>query len=397
MSSTEVDYTIKIETIRRIAEEDATNQPPATDYTAAPWSSEAITPQWMTGALCGAVPGAEVIDLQFGEIDHGSNSRQAIGVTYNEAGNGAELPVKLFAKSTPDWKQRIAVGLTGSAFQEWSFYRDLRSHLGTIESPNGFYGVVDGESCRSIVLLEDVSDRVQQWGNPVHLHVDRGRAESMVDVLAQIHGRMWANPRLDELAWLRTGLAFQQHLNATLRFEVPTLVGFDRAQERALIPDGLAARRDDIVPALMRSFEMNNADVHTLLHFDVHINNWYLATSGSMGIMDWGCVSRGNWASDFAYMLMGALTIEDRRAWECDLLARYLEKNHEHGGNPPLFDEAWLRYRQQTHHGWTFWLSTIGFGEDQPEMQADEICVTLVERMSQAIVDLGAFAALDEG
>jgi Phosphotransferase enzyme family len=396
MSSTEVDYTAKIETIKRIAEEDAKSRPAAIDHTVAPWSSEAVTPQWMTGALCRDVLGAEVTDVQLGEIDHGSNSRQAIGVTYNEAGQAAGLPEKLFAKSTPNWKQRIVVGLVGSASQEWGFYRDLRAELGELESPYGYYGVVDDESCRSIVLIEDISDRIAEWGNPTTLYVDRQRAETMVDILAQIHGRMWANPRLDELPWLRSGLAFQRHLNATVRFPEQTIVGFERAQERGLNPDGLAAHRDDIVPAMMRSFEMNDADVHTLLHFDVHINNWYLATSGNMGIMDWGCVSRGNWASDFAYMMMGSLTTEDRRAWERDLLARYLDEVREHGGKPPSFDEAWLRYRQQTHHGWTFWLMTIGFGEDQPEMQADEICTTLVERMSQAVVDLDSFKALDE-
>jgi hypothetical protein len=115
-----------------------------------------------------------------------------------------------------------------------------------------------------------------------------------------------------------------------------------------------------------------------------------------MGIMDWGCVCRGGWTSDYAYMIMAALTVEDRRAWERDLLARYLEQLRAHGGSPPDFDEAWLQYRQQTFHGLTFWLMTIGFGDTHPEMQPDEICTTLVERMCHAVTELRSFDALDE-
>ena len=386
-----------IEVIKRQAEEDERTRPPATDHTVAPWSSEAVTASWLTGALCGDVPGAEVLDVEFSEIDHGSNSRQFIRVTYNDVGREAGLPERMIAKSTPHWKQRLVVGLTGSAVQEWGFYRDLRADLGALESPVGLYGVVDPESYRSIVLIEDISDRVAKWGNPVELYVGREQAESMVDVLAQIHGAMWASPRLDELPWLRTSKAFQKHLNATVGFEQATLLGIDRARERQLGPDEFFARKDDVLPALARSLEMNVADTHTLLHFDTHLNNWYLTNDGHMGIMDWGCVSRGNWAADYAYMIMAALTVDDRRSWEHDLLERYLERVRENGGDPPAFDDAWLRYRQQTFHGLTFWLMTIGFGEDHPEMQADEISKTLVERMCHAACDLRSFDALRDG
>jgi hypothetical protein len=396
MDTQVVDIEARVAEIKRYAEEDAAQRPAATDHTAAPWSSEAVTAEWLTGALCSEVPGAEVIAIELSELDNGSNARQFIRVTYNDAGHAAGLPERMIAKSTPDWKQRLVVGLTGSAVQEWGFYRDVRADLGPIESPTGMYGVIDPLTCRSIVLIEDIRERVATWGNPLQLYVDRADAESMVDVLAQIHGTMWSNAKLDACDWLRTAKAFQEHLNATVAFEEGTLVGTDRARERRLGPDEFFARKDEILPALARSLEMNDAQPHTLLHFDTHINNWYRTNAGNMGIMDWGCVCRGNWAADYAYMIMAALTVDDRHAWEHDLLSRYLERLREHGGAPLAFDEAWLRYRQQTFHGLTFWLMTIGFGETHPEMQADEICATIVERMCHAVTDLRAFEALDE-
>jgi len=116
--ATELDVAATLEQIKQHAEEDERSKPPALDHTVAPWSSEALTTQWLTGALCGDVPGAEVVGLELGEMDDGSNSRQAVRVIYNEAGRAAGLPERMFAKSTPRWQQRIVVVLTGSAFQE---------------------------------------------------------------------------------------------------------------------------------------------------------------------------------------------------------------------------------------------------------------------------------------
>jgi hypothetical protein len=98
-------------------------------------------------------------------------------------------------------------------------------------------------------------------------------------------------------------------------------------------------------------------------------------------------------ALDFAYAMMGALTVEDRRAWERDLLTRYLEQLAAAGGDAPSFDQAWLDYRQQVFHGLIFWLYTIGAGKLQPEMQPLKVSEANVERMAHAVIDLDSFDA----
>jgi hypothetical protein len=117
---------------------------------------------------------------------------------------------------------------------------------------------------------------------------------------------------------------------------------------------------------------------------------------GRMGLADWGALVKGQWGSDYAYAIMAALTPEDRRAWERELLELYLVKLAEAGATAPSFDAAWLHYRQQTFHGLTFWLYTIGYGRMQPQMQPDEICDVLVHRMTHAVTELKSFEALDE-
>ena len=91
-----------------------------------------------------------------------------------------------------------------------------------------------------------------------------------------------------------------------------------------------------------------HADWHNCLcHDDVHLKNWYVAGNGEMGLSDWQDVSRGHWARDVAYAVSTALTVEDRRAWEQDLIKYYLEELRASGGPQVGFDEAWKVYRRQ--------------------------------------------------
>lgn len=60
--------------------------------------------------------------------------------------------------------------------------------------------------------------------------------------------------------------------------------------------------------------------------------------------------------------MSAGLGIADRRAWERDLLARYLDELAAPGGKPPMFEDAWLAYRQQMLHGLIFWTYTLLVG-----------------------------------
>ena len=63
-----------------------------------PPSAEAITPQWLTLAVCSKVAGAQVVDVSVEGGHDGTSARRALDVQYNEAGTSAGLPTKLFTK-----------------------------------------------------------------------------------------------------------------------------------------------------------------------------------------------------------------------------------------------------------------------------------------------------------
>jgi hypothetical protein len=76
---------------------------------------------------------------------------------------------------------------------------------------------------------------------------------------------------------------------------------------------------------------------------------------------------RGNWAFDVSYTIATSLTVADRRDWERELLAFYLEKLAAAGGTAPDFDAAWLSYRQQMYWSYFGWLLSIGRSAIQPK------------------------------
>jgi hypothetical protein len=360
----------------------------------APASPAALTPEWLTHALCREHPGARVVDFAVGTGSDGTSARRALTVSYNDAGQQAELPTSLYTKSSPTLATRIFCGLNKLATIETEFYLRVRPEL-DIETPRAFYGAYDEPSGRAMLILEDIAaTRGATFGDPTVTHVDRANAERMVEIMAGYHGPLWEDPRLDgEFFWLRRSEDFQRRLNDMMGFRRMFHNGLKRS--RGIMPAVVVARENRMWGALEASLELRARAPQTLLHQDVHARNWYFTGEGRIGIYDWQANAKGLWAVDVAYALSCGLTVEDRRAWERELLALYLDRLAAAGGKPPSFEEAFLAYRQQMVHGLAFWLGTIGVTALQPELQPREVCVENIRRMSQAVADLESLDALD--
>jgi len=90
-----------------------------------------------------------------------------------------------------------------------------------------------------------------------------------------------------------------------------------------------------------------------LLRGDAHIGNTYLTPGGDVGFLDWQVARRGNFSLDLGYFLQGALTTDDRRANERELLAEYRDALALPAAELPSQDEIRLRYRASVAHGLT--------------------------------------------
>jgi len=351
-----------------------------------PWSADGITSQWLTSVLCKLRPGSEVLSFTISRRGAGTSVRWHIALQYNEEGKKAKLPEALFAKTTPTLFTRLTT--SEPAWRESCFYEQIRPSL-RIETPLLFASAHDRNSGRSINLLEDIVASKQAQFCNYATTVSRQQAENMVDLLASFHAAFYDSPRFNnDLAWLPK---FEDILLTGERNGI--VVGHEQAMHEAasVIPPDVIARKSEIWPMTLLSLGTHEHEPRTLSHSDVHLGNWYFTGKGEMGLCDWQMVCKGHWSRDFAYAISSSLTIPNRRAWEHDLLKRYLERMREFGGVNIAFDDAWKHYRQQIFAALLMWTPTLCHPPTMPDMQPLDMSLEMIKRITAAISDLESF------
>jgi aminoglycoside phosphotransferase (APT) family kinase protein len=349
-----------------------------------PGSPHAITPQWLTAALCKNHPSAEVTDFVVKSVSAGTHERHRLTIAYNEAGLQAGLPRTVFTKSSPTIVTRMICGY--AARFEGRFYMQIRPML-DIEAPRAYHAATDRKTLATILLLEDLSATKAVTFCNNKSDVTREMAEQMIDLLATLHARFYGDPELpNRFAWLNSYPRWFAGITRQMSIERYTLKSFDAAAH--VIPASLQAQRHEIMSAAMRNLELHIGQPQSVLHGDLHIGNWYRTGAGEMGLYDWQCVARGHWSKDFAYVVTAALTPDNRRAWERDLLRRYLDRFAELSGVKLDFDQSFLWYRQQIIFALLLWTPTLTHSPFFPNMQPKTMSLTMIERMSTAMADL---------
>lgn len=353
-----------------------------------PISYEVITDEWLTAILASKVPGAKVVAHELDVVDSGTTDRRRIMLTYNDAGQLAGLPPSVFCKAANSLEARLLNARGGLSRGEYVFYRGFRDRF-DIEAPVCLHAAFDPETFNSITVLADMArDDVIFCSHDTPMTYERAR--NQIRLLAQIHGPYYDSEEVSSASHVQTFEELFTNLDAWVHWEERCHKGF--VQSQAYIPPALFARIDEIWPATEKALSLHSQLPRTYTHNDVHIRNWYLTRDGDMGLTDWQCFGRGHWARDFAYAVSTALTVEDRRAWEHQLLKEYLDAFRAAGGPAIDFDEAWLHYRQHLPTVLAFWTMTVAWVIAQPAASYFE----LTKRIATAMDDLGTLDSLSE-
>jgi hypothetical protein len=315
--------------------------------------------------------------------DDGTNKRARLALTYS-AGSG---PATVFAKAVdPDHAELVA--LTSGLYHEPRLFTS-GVELG-LDHPIVYTALIDEDRSDFLMIMEDVVARgadPRDSTRPMTIE----QVASGVRGLARMHSRFWgerlaAHPGL---GWLEPFVAFQgleyaplhiahERLGDTVPAEIPALSGTELFV--------------DIWARYIGTLTGPSISGQTLLHGDPHIGNTYVLPDDEVGFLDWQMARRGNWSLDLGYFLQGALTIEDRRAGERDLLEQYRGALELPADELPSADEIWLRYRASVAHGLAIWMATLSGGD---AWQRADICLAFAQRYSAAFVDLQTRAALD--
>lgn len=352
-----------------------------------PRSPQEITPEWLSRALG---DGARVRSVRLLGEARGTTTRGSLEVKYDAAGP-SQLPERVFVKCTSSVAQRLMLGLGGFIHGEPGFYAAVRPSL-EIEAPAGYFGAVDRRSWRSVVITEDVvATRGARFWGP-ELRLARSQVEDLLGNVARWHGATWASPRLEGWRWLKTPAEQMRVIDSLVSLANRAPVGARRAE--AVIPDQLRDSYPRLYAGMRRSMQIASRGPLSYLHGDLHVANTYLTAEGKVGVADWQIGLKGSWAHDYAYILSTALEVEERRAWERDLLGLYLDRLAGAGGARLRPQQAWLAYRQATFYPYFAWTYTLGRSRFQPAFAPEQVSMTMIRRIAAAVVDLESLAAV---
>lgn len=349
-----------------------------------PHSLDEVTPAWVTEAVRSTLPGVEVTSLSVSDVSFGSACRARLHLQ----GTGEGLPATLMLKGSfteglgddevaQQWLQLM--GTLNAA--EQLFYAHHSTAMGD-RVPGCFHVDADPDGT-TILLLEDLASRKDPTFGAFDVPRTKDQMAQVLDALARLHASRWEDPVLDD-APLPDGM-----MDGGM---VPALLSDVNWEQQASRPrwGRVPAELDDhtlVRDAILRLWDIKRERGGCLIHGDPHIANTYFDADGA-GLLDFQLFTSGHWASDVVYATASALTIEDRRTHERELLAGYLDALARYGVTPPSWEDAWLAYRRFSLWGFVV-LLTPGEG-----VQSEDYNTVVGERHAVAAVDLGAIEAI---
>ena len=342
---------------------------------------EELTPQLLSVVLSARWPGIVVSRVRVATVSQGSATRARLELDYGSVG-GDRPPASMWVKSSFN-ELRDLISRWDAFEAEARFYQtsDVK-----IRRPDCYFSAFD-RTGQSLILLEDLTTEGATFGH-VTTPCTFEQAATILTELARFHAGLWSSPRrFTDMSWFQTSTtgSLSEFYNGGLVDLLPKLL--ERGRRRSWVPEHL--RKDNTLGRAFRRLQQrNDLNDACFLHFDCHVGNVFFELTGRGGLLDFQSVRWGRWAHDVGYFLMGAVSIEDRRAWERDLIDHYLAELRANGVNAPSREQARVAYAEQAIYGLLIWLTTM------PEMQPEDVCKEYCERYAAAALDLDSLTAL---
>lgn len=231
-----------------------------------------------------------------------------------------------------------------------------------VESPLCLGGVYDAETHSFLLMLEDLRDRDVSFAN-VTVPTSLDRLRSLLEQLAILHAHYWNSPQLQtSLSWMEAHTRgdlcnmfnHPEAAPASIRDQINTV------QFKREMVERMGTTVDQLFHNFQRVQQHQARLPQTVCHGDTHIGNTYILPGDKGGLIDWQLASQGYAMHDIAYLIPTALSVQQRRAHERELIAYYREQLLSRGvADAPSLDTLWLEYRRAVVWGvYIGWLTT---------------------------------------
>jgi hypothetical protein len=352
-----------------------------------PRQLDEITAPWLTQLLQPRYPGIEVLALETLEVRNGHTTKLRASLVVNEVGQRAGIPATVCLKS--NWSEGFE---SGDICELESRFYHLAQDWPDAPLPTTWFTDWDADGGgRGVVVMEDLGLAAGTFGHSTdHLGVD-GVARGL-ESLATLHGATWADTQLQRQHWLPVSMDNPVDSNGLLRMYNYIKVNLRKAEYQRLLPKWMYETPELFSHAFdeLAAFERQQTSPSCLIHGDSHQGNSFLRSDGQRIWLDWQLARRGRPWRDVAYFMIGALTVEERRAQAPQLLRVYREKLISLGAEGvPGQDEAWEQLRRWPVWGMQTWMSNMD--------DWGQAGLPMVERFFAAAEDFDTIGLLTRG
>ena len=327
-----------------------------------PLSFDQINAQWLTRMLNPAYPGIEVTKYDVVQEILGHTSKARIRVAFNDVGVAAGIPNDLCIKGNFTGNPLSSAVCANEA----RFYGLLRSQI-NMAAPQCYLAVWDDDEHgqQGIILLDDLITLGGEFSGSHH-PINADEMALALTEMAEIHGRSWGSPLLDQQDWLQQSMAPETVWDDYWGMMKEIFERHNSLPERlAIFPQWMAEDTYRLRKAFkqMCAHETAYTGKRCIVHGDAHLGNSYRKPTGERIWFDWQIVRKGLPWRDLTYFMIGSMTIDDRRKNEKALLQHYLDHFIANGGEAFSFDHVWDEYRRKVIWGLVAWQSNINPNE----------------------------------
>lgn len=331
-----------------------------------------ISAEWLSSALRTHTPTAKITRLDIANVMHGTCTK----IWLNVEAEGVELPSTLLLKGGFEPHSR-----------DWSYMHqtEVRGYLHTLPalglpSPRCYFAAYREDQRQGIIIMEDLvasGARFCHALRPETLEDTRQRLAT----LARFHTRSWRSPRFrtgGDWHWIQDNMIdTRDYAKAFLKPEV--------WDHYVALPRGAAVARQFhsaswMAEALEKLVILSGTSPHCVIHGDTHPGNLYFSADGTPGFFD-SLPGHAPPISEIAYHLVCSLDVEDRRAWEEELILFYLEELARHGAEPPSHADAMAQYSSYLARAYFIFIINAS------EFQQEAVNTAYTARISAAMLD----------